>query len=129
MSGIRTKNTKPELIVRRFLHSRGFRYRIHRKDLPGCPDIVLPRYRSVVFVHGCFWHQHPECRYAVMPKSNRQFWREKFRGNRERDERHRDELEALGWKVFVIWECETSEQHLEHLVSCITAQDQWPKGN
>lgn len=129
MSGIRTKNTKPELLVRRYLHSKGLRYRLHRRDLPGRPDVVLPRYRSVVFVHGCFWHQHPGCRFAVLPKSNRQFWLDKFRSNRQRDERDREALEALGWTVFVIWECETNEEHLEQLVRSITARDRWPTRN
>lgn len=129
MAGIRSKNTKPELLVRRYLHSRGLRYRLHRKDLPGRPDVVLPRYRSVVFVHGCFWHQHPGCRFAVLPKSNSQFWLNKFRDNRQRDERDRQALEALGWNVFVIWECETNEEHLEKLVQRIKARDQWPTMN
>lgn len=129
MAGIRSKNTKPELLVRRYLHSRGLRYRLHRKDLPGRPDVVLPRYRSVVFVHGCFWHQHPGCRFAVLPKSNSQFWLNKFRDNRQRDERDRQALEALGWNVFVIWECETNEEHLEKLIQRIKARDQWPTMN
>lgn len=106
MSRIRAKDTKPEMAVRRYLHARGFRYRLHVKDLPGKPDIVLPRYRTVVFVHGCFWHQHPGCGYAVMPKSNSAFWATKLRANTERDIRHRTSLEERGWRVITIWECE-----------------------
>ncbi len=106
MSRIRGKDTKPEMAVRRYLHARGFRYRLHVKDLPGKPDIVLPRYRTVIFVHGCFWHQHPGCGHAVMPKSNAAFWAAKLRANTERDIRHRARLEELGWRVITIWECE-----------------------
>ena len=106
MSGIKGKNTKPELIVRSFLHSQGYRFRLHRKDLPGKPDIVLPRLKVCVFVHGCFWHRHPGCRYAVMPKSRVDFWTTKLEGNVERDHRAAEQLGELGWKVLVVWECE-----------------------
>lgn len=106
MSGIRGKNTAPELLTRKFLHSHGFRFRLHVKDLPGKPDIVLPKYRTVIFVHGCFWHQHPGCKDAVMPKSNAKFWTEKLEGNARRDARNISELAKLGWQCLVVWECE-----------------------
>ena len=106
MSRIKSRDTEPELIVRSMLHRAGFRFRLHRKDLPGKPDIVLPKYNTVVFVHGCFWHRHEDCRFAYMPKSRKAFWRKKFKENKERDQRHSKELAALGWKVIVVWECE-----------------------
>lgn len=106
MSAIRSKDTKPEMLVRKFLHAQGFRYRLHWRDLPGTPDIVLPKYRTVVFVHGCFWHRHKGCPKASMPASNREYWQAKFAANVERDEKAREALEAAGWRVFVIWECE-----------------------
>lgn len=106
MSGIRGKNTAPELTTRKFLHSQGFRFRLHVKDLPGKPDIVLPKYRTVIFVHGCFWHQHPGCKNAVMPKSNTKFWAEKLGGNVKRDARNISELVKLGWQCLIVWECE-----------------------
>jgi len=108
MSGIRGKDTKPEVIVRRFLHRLGFRFRLHDRRLPGRPDIVLPRYRTVVNVHGCFWHQHPGCRFAYMPASNQPFWRAKLAGNVERDARNDEKLRAQGWNVITVWECETN---------------------
>ena len=106
MSRIRSSNTSPELALRRELHALGFRFRLHRKDLPGKPDIVLPRYRTVVFVHGCFWHRHAGCKIATTPKSNTGFWIEKFDRNVARDSRSRELLEAQGWKVIIAWECE-----------------------
>lgn len=106
MSRIRSSNTSPEVALRRALHALGFRFRLHRKDLPGKPDIVLPRYRTVVFVHGCFWHRHHGCRVATTPKSNTDFWVEKFDRNVARDKRSRQLLEAQGWRVIVVWECE-----------------------
>jgi DNA mismatch endonuclease, patch repair protein len=105
MSGIRGKNTAPEILTRKFLHSQGFRFRLHVKDLPGKPDIVLPKYRTVIFVHGCFWHQHPGCKDAVMPKSNTKFWTEKLEGNVRRDARNISELVRLGWQCLIVWEC------------------------
>lgn len=116
MSGIRGKNTKPEVHVRRFLHRRGLRFRLHDRTLPGRPDIVLPRWGTVVLVHGCFWHQHKGCRFAYMPASNTSFWREKLGGNVNRDRRNAAALRALGWRVLLIWECETKhERELERL--------------
>jgi DNA mismatch endonuclease (patch repair protein) len=104
MAAIGPKDTEPELIVRRFLHLQGFRFRLHRKDLPGRPDIVLPRYRSVVMVHGCFWHHHG-CKNSVWPKTRREFWRAKIGATVKRDRRNARELAALGWRVIVVWEC------------------------
>lgn len=106
MSGIRGKDTKPEIIVRKWLHAHGYRFRLHRKDLPGKPDIVLPRYRTVIFVHGCFWHRHEGCKYAATPATRAEWWQEKFRQNVAHDAKVRQELENLGWRVIVIWECE-----------------------
>ena len=123
MAGIRGKDTKPEMAVRRYLHRLGFRYRLHRADLPGRPDIVLGRYRAVVFVHGCFWHQHPGCRFAYQPKSRQDFWRPKLRGNADRDVENGRRLETLGWRVLTVWECETSDSQLEGLAAAIR-QDQ-----
>ena len=108
MANIRSKGMKPELIVRRLTHSMGYRYRLHRKDLPGKPDLVFPARRKVIFVHGCFWHQHgdPVCKIARRPKSNLDYWLPKLQRNVERDAEHHDRLSALGWQVLVIWECE-----------------------
>ena len=106
MSRIRGSNTKPELLVRSLLHRLGYRFRLHRRDLPGTPDIVLPKHRTVIFVHGCFWHRHPGCRYAYAPKSRVQFWKKKFAANVGRDARTRRTLEQAGWQVLVVWECE-----------------------
>lgn len=109
MSRIQASNTKPELIVRSLLHRMGYRFRLHRKDLPGKPDIVLPRYHAVVFVHGCFWHRHEGCKECTTPKSNTEFWLKKFKKNVERDVRVAQELEGMGWKVVVVWSCETKD--------------------
>lgn len=105
MAGIKGKNTRPELIVRRFLHSKGFRFRLHDARLPGSPDIVMPKYKLLIFVHGCFWHRHQGCRYATSPEQNREKWQEKFRLNVERDQQQIQQLLGLGWRVLVIWEC------------------------
>jgi len=106
MSGIKGRNTRPELIVRRFLHASGYRFRLHRRDLPGSPDIVLSRFKTCIFVHGCFWHRHQDCRYATTPKTRTEFWNAKFDANVERDNRARAALVALGWQVITVWECE-----------------------
>ena len=106
MAGIKGRNTKPELKLRRLLHAAGFRYRLHAKGLPGRPDIVLPRYRAAIFVHGCFWHRHPGCRYATVPSSNTEFWDAKFGANVARDAGKEQALIAAGWRVLVVWECE-----------------------
>lgn len=105
MSGIRGKNTRPELLVRKFLHAEGFRYRLHVRQLPGSPDLVLPRHSAVVFVHGCFWHRHLGCRYATTPATRPEFWVSKLEKNRERDERFTNQLLNAGWRVAVVWEC------------------------
>ena len=106
MSRIRNKGTKPEVTLRKALFARGFRYRVNVRTLPGKPDIVLLRYKTVIFVHGCFWHGHPGCKYAYTPKSNTEFWVNKISGNRERDAVVKRELEEFGWKVIIVWECE-----------------------
>lgn len=105
MAGIRGKNTTPEVQVRRAAHALGYRFRLHRRDLPGSPDLVFPRLRKVILVHGCYWHRHPGCRFAYTPKSNTAFWERKFEENMERDRRQLLELERLGWDPLVIWEC------------------------
>lgn len=109
MSRITSKDTKPEIRVRSFLHRSGYRFRLHVKVLPGRPDIVLPKYKTVIFVHGCFWHRHPGCKYAYTPKSRIDFWENKFAANVKRDRSKRQLLESLGWKVLTVWECETSD--------------------
>lgn len=111
MSRIRSSNTAPEIVLRRALHALGFRFRLQRKDLPGKPDIVLPRFKTAIFVHGCFWHRHVGCKIATTPKSNTDFWVEKFNKNVARDLRSRDLLEANGWKVILVWECELQFPH------------------
>lgn len=112
MAGIRGSDTQPEMTVRRFLHAKGFRYRLHERSLPGRPDLVLPKYRLAIFVHGCFWHRHTLCRYATTPAKNYQDWQIKFDQNIKRDSRVLAELYELGWRVIVIWECSlrTAEQ-------------------
>lgn len=106
MSQIRGKNTGPEMAVRRFLHGLGYRFRIHRKDLPGNPDLVLPSLKVCIFVHGCFWHRHTNCVFASTPKTRPEFWSEKFQKNVARDTAAVDALESAGWKVIIIWECQ-----------------------
>lgn len=106
MSQISGKDTKPEMFVRKFLHAKGFRYRLHVKDLPGKPDLVMPKYNRVIFVHGCFWHAHEGCEYFKIPKTRTEWWKEKLLTNRSRDKKHTQQLKDMGWKVIVIWECE-----------------------
>lgn len=112
MGRIRAKNTKPELYVRRLLHSMGYRYRLHSRKLPGKPDLVFPSRHKVVFVHGCFWHHHPDpsCRRARLPKSREEYWRTKLEGNCARDLKNLQELEAQGWTALVLWECELRDE-------------------
>jgi len=117
MSRIKGANTKPEMLVRSMLHRAGFRFRIHDKSLPGKPDIVLKKYKSVIFVNGCFWHRHEGCAEATTPKTRREFWKAKFQRTVERDKEQKDSLEKLGWQVFCIWECE-----LKHSADRIISQ-------
>lgn len=120
MRAIRGRNTTPERTVRSFLHAAGLRFRIHCRDLPGKPDIVLPKYRSVVLVHGCFWHQHPGCVHSGIPLSNRAYWEPKLSRTVARDVRQQQELSDLGWQVHVIWECEITPTSLRGLLDAIT---------
>lgn len=106
MSAIRGKNTKPELQVRKFLFSRGFRYRLNHPRLPGHPDLVLQKYRTVIFVNGCFWHGHDGCKYFVLPKTNSEFWKDKIQKNKERDIKEQKELASMGWHCITVWECQ-----------------------
>src|SRR5690348_12799420 len=121
MAKVRSENTQPEIIVRSFLHANGFRYRIHVATLPGKPDIVLPRYDTVIFVHGCFWHGHPRCRKSALPTSNRDFWVRKIGLNVRRDRKQIRALRALGWRVLVIWGCETRNTMYRFTISSLTA--------
>ncbi len=109
MALVRNKDTRPEMLVRRLVHGLGYRYRLHRADLPGKPDLVFPSRRKVLFVHGCFWHRHPGCKNTRMPKSRLDFWRTKLETNRERDLKSQEELVAGGWGVLVVWECQVGE--------------------
>jgi len=111
MSRVSSKNTQPELAVRRFLHALGFRYRLHDRALPGCPDLVLRKYRTVVFVNGCFWHHHQGCKRSALPKTRVRFWKAKIFGNVTRDSACLREISALGWKYLVVWECETADRY------------------
>ncbi|WP_426427191.1 very short patch repair endonuclease [Pseudomonas palmensis] len=113
MSNIRGSNTIPEMKVRKFLHRHGFRFRLHPRELPGRPDIVLPRYHLCIFIHGCFWHRHPGCRYTTTPSSRKEFWYSKFEQNVKRDVKKRNELLDLGWRVFELWECGIRKRDLE----------------
>lgn len=113
MSRIRGKNTKPEELVRKYLFKQGFRYRKNDARLPGKPDIVLPRYRTVIFINGCFWHAHEDCRYFVWPKNNAEFWKKKISENTKRDSKNQSLLTELGWRVIVVWECELKHSMAE----------------
>ena len=121
MSRIKGKDTKPELLVRSLLHRAGYRFTVNgpkNKSLPGRPDIVLPKFKAVVFVHGCYWHRHRNCKYAYTPKSRVEFWEAKFDANVKRDRRNQRDLKRLGWKVVVIWECQTrNENETNHIVN------------
>jgi len=112
MSRIQAKNTKPEIRVRSYLHELGFRFRLHSKVLPGKPDIVLKKYSTVIFVHGCFWHRHRNCKYSYSPKTNKEKWAKKFKDNIKRDEIVIKKLKNLGWKIIIIWECYTKDKKL-----------------
>ena len=121
MSHIRSTNSKPEEIVRKYLFAEGFRYRKNVKKLPGCPDIVLPKYKTVIFVNGCFWHKH-DCPRFVWPLSNQDYWRPKILRNVERDNQSRKELETLGWKVITVWECELKKNVLNETLGKLIAE-------
>ena len=122
MSRIRGKNTTPELKLRKTLHSLGYRYRVNVRKLPGSPDIVLSKYRTCIFVNGCFWHGHKDCRYATRPKTNAEFWRTKIENNRERDLRDYTFLESLGWRVIVVWECELKKARIDGTIASVREQ-------
>ena len=132
MSHIRSTNSKPEEIVRKYLFSQGLRYRKNVKKLPGCLDIVLPKYHTVIFVNGCFWHRH-DCSRFVWPSSNQDYWRPKILRNVERDKKNTEELKALGWNVITVWECElkrsTAEETLNLLVHCIVQRQSYGNSN
>lgn len=112
MSRVRHEDTDIEIAVRKRLHAKGFRFRKNVRRLPGCPDVVLSKYKTVIFVHGCFWHGHPNCRSASLPKSNREFWENKVQYNQNRDERNFTELKKMGWEVILIWQCELKNKKL-----------------
>ncbi len=127
MSRIKGKNTRPELLLRSLLHNAGFRFRLHPENLPGKPDIVLPRYKTVVFVNGCFWHRHENCRFAYFPKSRQEFWLEKFKATVLRDENKKQLLIAEGWHVTTVWECELKKNSAvvaEKLISYLEALEE-----
>ena len=113
MSRIRSKNTKPEMLVRKFLHANGFRYRLHVNNLPGRPDIVLPKYKTAILVNGCFWHMHKECKFSLIPSSNKNYWQQKLLRNVEKDEKAIQQLKGLKWQTFVLWECQLKNSQVE----------------
>lgn len=130
MRAVKSKDTAPEIAVRRFLHAAGLRYRLHDQRLPGTPDLVFPSKRVALFVHGCFWHQHPGCVGAARPRSRQEYWTRKLDGNVMRDRRQRAELQQIGWKPLVIWECETSERRLlMQLANTIRRTHQHPQSS
>ena len=120
MSKIKGKDTKPEKFVRSLLHKMGYRFRLHRRDLPGNPDIVIPKYKKVIFVHGCFWHGHEECNRAKRPGSNKAFWHEKLSKNIERDRQNYKKIKILGWDYLIIWQCEIKKGDLDKLAQKLT---------
>ncbi|MBX2950768.1 MAG: DNA mismatch endonuclease Vsr [Crocinitomicaceae bacterium] len=127
MSSVRGKDTKPELIVRQFLFSEGFKYRLHDKKLPGKPDIKLTKYKTVIFINGCFWHGHTNCKIYVMPKTNKKFWQEKIDKNVARDEKNIAELKSLGWNVILLWECELKKTRRENTFKDLIDKILYPK--
>ena len=126
MARIGSKDTRPEMIVRQGLHARGVRFRLHRKDLPGRPDLVLPKFQSAIFIHGCFWHSHEECRNFRIPKTRTEFWTEKLSTNKLRDQRNIETLRGGGWRVLIVWECETRRISVAPLVDQVVG---WLQGN
>nr|WP_272885427.1 DNA mismatch endonuclease Vsr [Stutzerimonas stutzeri] len=134
MKAVGRTNTKPEVKVRKILHRLGLRFRLNQKSLPGSPDIVLAKHKTAIFVHGCFWHRHLGCRYSTTPKTRQEYWLPKFDANIKRDARKAAELEALGWRVLTIWECETKdltalEERLKHDFSPFSLRDPAPRGD
>ncbi|HHT26146.1 MAG TPA: DNA mismatch endonuclease Vsr [Firmicutes bacterium] len=121
MALVKGRDTTPERLVRKLLHRMGYRFRLHRGDLPGCPDIVLPKYKTVILVHGCFWHHHEGCGRGVIPQTNKDFWLKKITANRERDGRNVERLESMGWRVLIIWECEIKKSRLGPLADTLKA--------
>ncbi|HZE85558.1 MAG TPA: DNA mismatch endonuclease Vsr [Puia sp.] len=117
MSRIRAKDTSPELLVRKFLHARGFRYKLHDRSLPGSPDLVLPKYKTIIFVHGCFWHGHADCKYFVVPKTRTDFWMGKIMTNMSSDALAVRRLRAAGWKVITVWECQLKPKLVRHTLA------------
>lgn len=124
MAAVKGKNTKPEIAIRKLLHAQGYRFRLHRKDLPGKPDIVLPKYKTVIFINGCFWHQHEGCKHAAIPATNRDFWETKLNSNKARDQRIRQELQSLGWRVLTLWECEIKTILQTGIIPGLTSQEE-----
>lgn len=122
MASVHTKNTKPEVLLRQMLWCLGFRYRVNAKNLPGSPDIVLPKYHTVIFVHGCFWHGHKGCKYYTVPKTNTEFWVAKVARNQERDQEVWRKLEAKGWSVIIVWECELKKGRIDETVERVAAE-------
>lgn len=129
MSNVKYKNTKPEILVRKALFKKGFRYRINVKNLAGHPDIVLKKYKSVVFVNGCFWHGHENCLKATLPKTNPIFWKDKIAGNRHRDEINRIELEEKGWNVIIVWECQLKKDVFDKTIDKLVSDIKSSGGN
>lgn len=126
MAGIKGKNTKPEILIRKALHAQGFRFRLHVKDLPGKPDLVLPKYRALIFVHGCFWHGHA-CRYFKVPQTRSEFWLEKIGKNQRRDSLQEEALKAMGWRVLVVWECAVRSMRKENSSLLVDLIANWLK--
>jgi len=122
MSQIRSGNTKPELLVRKFLHANGFRYKLHDKTLPGKPDIVLPKYRTIIFVHGCFWHGHANCKYFIVPQTRTQWWIDKINRNKANDAKAVKALKKEGWKVITVWECQLKPAKVEKTLNTLVAK-------
>lgn len=125
MAAIKGKDTKPEIIVRKFLFAHGFRYRLHDKRLPGKPDIVLPKYKTVIFIHGCFWHRHQNCKYFVVPKTRTEWWLNKINGNVANDKKIRSSLRKDGWKIITIWECELKPRKITTTLQKLIQKIHW----
>jgi DNA mismatch endonuclease (patch repair protein) len=122
MSQIKSKDNKPEVLVRKYLFSKGFRYRNNVKTLPGSPDIVLPKYKTVIFINGCFWHMHEKCPYFVWPKSNKEYWTKKLLKNKERDNKNQEQLRQMGWNVIIVWECELKKNKKDKRLNILCDQ-------